>query len=119
MPEVIGVDVGGTKVLALQLQARPLDDGSLAAARLVGRGCPNRRVEREVGDLLGLGAANVASTLRFAFRTGAFAGRSPRLPLPRKVELLDVEGWQHVPAVSTCPMAGRAFSELADVPGPY
>jgi hypothetical protein len=32
---------------------------------------------------------------------------------------VDVEGRQHVPAVSTRPMAGGAFGELADVPAPY
>jgi hypothetical protein len=32
---------------------------------------------------------------------------------------VDVEGPQRVPAMSTCPMAGRPFGELVDVPASY
>jgi hypothetical protein len=33
--------------------------------------------------------------------------------------LVDVEGRQHVPAVSTCPMGSRTFRDLVNVPTPY
>ena len=32
--------------------------------------------------------------------------------------LVDVEGWQHEPTVSACPMAGVAFGNLVNVPTP-
>jgi len=32
---------------------------------------------------------------------------------------IDIEGWQHVPTVGTCPITGRSFGGLVDIPGPY
>ena len=82
------------QILALELQLIRGVGCGLPPAQLMRGRRPDGGIKGDVGDLLRLRTAHVATAFGLAFRGGTLACRAPGLALAWQVELLDREGAQ-------------------------